>query len=67
VLDAKGAIKSDSGGFRIKVPEKGGNPAIPFAAKVPLETLDPGSYKVEVIAVDSANNKFSRTANFEVQ
>jgi hypothetical protein len=67
VTDAKGATKSDSGGFRIPVPEKGGNPAIPFAAKIPVATLDPGSYKVEVVAVDSANNKFSRTANFEVQ
>jgi VWFA-related protein len=67
VLDDKGAIKSDSGGFRIPVPEKGGNPAIPFAAQIPTAGLEPGSYKVVVFAVDHANNKTERTANFEMQ
>jgi VWFA-related protein len=67
VLDDKGAIKSDSGGFRIPVPEKGGNPAIPFAAIVPVADLAPGAYQVEVIALDNANNKVSRKANFSVQ
>jgi len=67
VTDAKGVVKTDSGGFRINAPEKGGNPAIPFAAKIPVENLEPGSYKVEVIAVDTGNNKVSRTANFQVQ
>jgi hypothetical protein len=67
VLDAKGAVKSDSGGFRVPLPEKGGNPAIPFAGQIPVATLEPGMYKVELTAVDSANNTFQRTANFEVQ
>lgn len=67
VFDAKGAMKSDSGGFRIPTPEKGGNPAIPFAGQVPIATLEPGSYKVELTAVDSANNKIARTAAFEIQ
>jgi VWFA-related protein len=67
VFDAKGAAKSDSGGFRIPVPEKGGNPQIPFAAQIPVATLDPGLYKVEVSAVDSLKNTFVRTAIFEVQ
>jgi len=67
VFDAKGAVKSDSGGFRIPVPDKGGNPQIPFAAQIPLATLDPGVYKVEVSSVDSLKNTFVRTAVFEVQ
>jgi hypothetical protein len=67
VVDDKGAVKSDSGGFRIPLPEKGGNPAVPFAAQVPVATLEPGSYKVIVVAVDNAKNKVERTANFEVQ
>ncbi len=67
VFDAKGVVKSDSGAFRLPLPEKGGNPALPFAAQVPVAKLDPGSYKVVVSAVDSANNKFSRGADFEVQ
>jgi VWFA-related protein len=67
VFDDKGAVKSDSGGFRIPLPEKGGNPAIPFAAQIPVATLEPGSYKVVLLAVDNANNKVERTANFVMQ
>jgi len=67
VLDDKGVVKSDSGGFRIQVPDKGGNPAIPFAAQVPVAKLEPGAYKVEVTALDSLKNKISRTANFQVE
>jgi VWFA-related protein len=67
VLDDKGAVKSDSGGFRIPVPEKGGNPAIPFAAQIPVATLEPGTYQVVLVAVDNANNKFERKANFTIQ
>lgn len=67
VFDAKAAMKSDSGGFRIPLPEKGGNPQIPFAAQIPVATLDPGTYKVEVTAIDSLKNTFVRTGIFEVQ
>jgi VWFA-related protein len=67
VLDAKGVVRSDSGGFRIPLPEKAGNPAIPFAAQVPVAALEPGLYKVVLFAVDQANNKTERTANFEMQ
>jgi hypothetical protein len=67
VFDDKGVVKSDSGGFRIPVPEKGGNPAIPFAAQIPISTLEPGSYKVVLVAVDNANNKVERTVKFEMQ
>jgi VWFA-related protein len=67
VLDGKGAVKFDSGGFRLPMPEKGGNPAIPWAALIPVDKLESGSYKVEIIAIDHANNKFSRTAPFDVQ
>ena len=67
VFDAKGALKSDSGGFRVPVPEKGGNPQIPWAAQIPVATLDPGMYKVEVTSVDSLKNTLARTAIFEVQ
>jgi hypothetical protein len=67
VLDDKGAVKSDSGAFRIPLPEKGGNPAIPFAAQLPVSTLEPGSYKVILFAVDNANNKTERTTSFEMQ
>jgi hypothetical protein len=67
VLDSKGALKFDSGAFRIPLPEKGGNPAVPFAGLIPLGTLEPGIFKVELTAVDTSDNKASRTASFEVQ
>jgi VWFA-related protein len=67
VFDAKAAMKSDSGAFRINIPEKGGNPQIPFAAQIPVATLDPGMYKVEVTSLDSLKNTIVRTAIFEVQ
>jgi VWFA-related protein len=67
VFDAKAAVKSDSGGFRIPLPDKGGNPQIPFAAQIPVASLEPGMYKVEVTAVDSLKNTFVRTGIFEVQ
>ncbi len=67
VLDAKGAVKFDSQPFRIPLPEKGGNPAIPFAGQVPVATLEPGIYKLELTAVDTSDNKVARTASFEIQ
>jgi VWFA-related protein len=67
VFDEKGAQKSDSGGFRIPMPQKGGSPVIPFAAQIPVAALEPGSYKVILFAMDSANNKTERSAVFEVK
>jgi hypothetical protein len=66
-FDSKGAMKFDTGGFRIPMPEKGGNPAIPMASIMPFDKLEPGIYKVEVTAVDSANAKVARIATFEVE
>jgi VWFA-related protein len=67
VFDAKNVMKSDSGGIRIPLPEKGGSPVIPFAALIPISTLEPGPYKVVLDAIDNANNKSQRIANFQVQ
>jgi hypothetical protein len=67
VSDAKGTLMFASDGIPIPVPGKGGNPSIPFAAMIPVATLQPGAYKVEVIAKDSAEHSFSRATNFEVQ
>lgn len=67
IYDAKGVVKFDSGGFRIPVPDKPGNPAVPFAAMIPTKDFAPGAYKLELTAVDSVQNKFARTASFEIQ
>ena len=66
-FDAEGTVKFDSGGLRVGIPESGGNPSIPFAAAIPAGTLEAGTYKVEVTAMDSLTNKFQRTAVIDVR
>lgn len=68
VLDrATGAQKADSGGFRIPMPEKPTSPVIPWAAKVPLDVLKPGAYRLVIEAADTAGSKFVRTAEFTIE
>jgi VWFA-related protein len=44
-----------------------GNPVVPMALKVPVDKLDPGSYKLQLRAMDSAGNvSVARTAEFVV-
>jgi VWFA-related protein len=68
VLDAKtGEQKVDSGMFRIPVPQKGGSPAIPTGAQVPVTSLTPGSYRLVLTAQDTAGQKSQRWADFDIQ
>jgi len=68
VLDAKtGEQKSDSGLYRIPIPEKNGNPAIPTGTTIPVAALAPGTYRAILSAMDSAGNKSERWADFEVR
>jgi hypothetical protein len=44
-----------------------GNPVIPLGLKVPVDKLDPGSYRLELHALDSAgNSSIVRASEFEV-
>jgi VWFA-related protein len=44
-----------------------GNPRVPMAVKVPVNELDPGSYRLELRAMDSTGNRTrARTADFVV-
>ena len=67
VLDRKtGEKKVDMGGL-IPTPE-GGNPVVPFGMRLPLDKLTPGSYQLDVKAIDTAGNSTSiRKADFEVE
>jgi VWFA-related protein len=68
VLDAKtGEQKVDSGMFRIPVPQKGGSPAIPTGAQVPVTSLTPGTYRLVLTAQDTAGHKSQRWADFDIQ
>jgi VWFA-related protein len=67
VLDPKtGEPKSDSGFRKLDLP-KGGGDAVPVGSSLPVGGLAPGSYDLEVTAVDSAGKQVRRTANFEVK
>ena len=47
---------------------KAGNALVPLGLKLPVDMLPPGSYRLELKAVDSAGNTSPpRTADFEVQ
>ncbi|HTS49199.1 MAG TPA: VWA domain-containing protein [Bryobacteraceae bacterium] len=68
VIDVKsGEQKSDSGLYRIPVPEKKGNPAIPTGVQIPVASLTPGTYRLIMSALDSAGSKTQRWADFEVR
>ena len=66
VLDGKGDAKSDTGMFRLKVPDKPGSPAIPFAGAVPVNGLAPGNYQLEITAMNDVNKVFTRVTNFQI-
>ena len=63
----KGEKKFDSGMFRIPVPEKSGNPAIPVATQIPVSSLTPGVYRLIVEAIDSKGQTFKRWIDFAVE
>ncbi len=47
---------------------KAGDPVIPLGLKLPVASLGPGSYRMELTAVDSAGNSSkTRSADFEVE
>jgi VWFA-related protein len=67
VIDRKtGEKKLESGGGAADA--KPGNALVPLGLRLPVDTLPPGSYRLELKAVDSAGNvSQTRTADFEVQ
>jgi VWFA-related protein len=69
VMERKtGQSKYDTGLATAALFMQKGNPVIPIGLKLPVNTLDPGSYRVELSAVDSAGNRCPpRTADFEVE
>ena len=47
---------------------KAGDPVIPLGLKLPVASLEPGSYRLELRAIDSVGNASkTRTVDFEVE
>ncbi len=64
VLDRKTSeVKVDSG--LIRQPVKEGNAVVPFALKVPSEKLTTGAYRLEIKSVDSLNQTYTRSVDFD--
>ena len=53
--------------MRVALPASAGNPVIPLAEKMPVTSLAPGSYQLELTALDSAGQGMKRTADFEIR
>ncbi len=68
VLDRRtGESKWDSGPTKIPQPATGGMPSIPASARLPLNALTAGSYRLEIRASDSAGKQAARTADFDIR
>jgi hypothetical protein len=67
VLDRKsGEQKSDTGVLKVDRP-KTSSPVISLGQKLPIADLAPGSYTLELSAVDAEAHQFKRTADFEIR
>lgn len=67
LLDAKtGDPKSDSGAMDVSKFAKPGNPVIPVAFRLPVQTLAAGNYVAEIRAADATHRIVARKIPFEV-
>jgi hypothetical protein len=69
LVDKKtGQPKIDTGFLPLAAYISPGNPMIPIGLRIPVEKLDPGSYRVEFQAKDTAGNtSLLRATDFEVR
>ncbi|HEY7338830.1 MAG TPA: VWA domain-containing protein [Bryobacteraceae bacterium] len=68
VLDRKtGQEKVDTGLMRLELGNQGTNPIVPIGERMPVDKLEPGSYTLELSALDTGNNQFKRTVDFELR
>jgi len=67
VLDRKTSErKLDTGALPIDR-RSTGTPAIPVAKRIPIDSLPPGSYRLELEATDTAGKSALRSADFEIE
>ena len=67
ILDGKTLdLKQDSGNVLVDNFVHAGSPVVPTGLLLPTEKLPPGSYRVELKAIDSTGSFAIRTADFEI-
>ena len=62
-----GDTKWDSGNTKLPLPANGGKPSLPAMAKLPLDALAPGDYRLEVTASDAAGETVKHSVDFEIR
>jgi len=68
IVDRKtGKEMADTGVMRAPFPEIAGNPVMPVASNLPIASLAPGAYRMEMEAGDTAGNAMKRTADFDIE
>lgn len=69
IIDRKtGEDKINAGVADTSSAVKAGNPVVPLGLKLPTDKLAPGSYRVELVAIDSAGNRTKvSSADFELE
>jgi VWFA-related protein len=66
VLDRRTGEQKWDGGSVNLLEQSSGARSIPAGARLPLDSLSPGAYQLEVTASDSAGKQIKRTADFAV-
>ena len=67
LLDKDGAEKLNSGMVEVTNYIRKGNPTVPIALKVPLDQLQPGTYRLELTAADTLGKKATRATTLTVE
>ena len=69
IIDRKtGEKKIDAGVTDTSGSVKAGNPVVPLGLRIPIDRLPPGSYRLELTAIDSAgHNTKTSSADFELE
>jgi VWFA-related protein len=67
IRDKDGVEKLNSGMVEVTNYLRKGNPTAPVALKVPLDQLAPGSYRIELLAVDTLGKKATRATTLTVE
>jgi hypothetical protein len=68
VLDRKtGEQKEDTGLMKLDLPQNPATPVIPLGERMPIASLTPGTYRIEVKAMDTAGKQSVRIADFDLE
>ena len=62
-----GTVKKDLGLTRLRLPPVKGSPVVPIAMVLPVDQVDPGSYRLRITALDAKSQGAVRTIDFDLE